>query len=96
VALSLAPGQPVQGDPPSSPAVGELAARREAFERARDGSELETIGVTYVLRKTESEWKIAVIMRIHPPCHSSGLMAAEGLDLAQVGQPTRCPNPQLG
>jgi ketosteroid isomerase-like protein len=33
-----------------------------------DGSELETIGVTYVLRKTEGEWKIAVIMR-HPPAN---------------------------
>jgi ketosteroid isomerase-like protein len=33
-----------------------------------DGSELETIGVTYVLRKTEGEWKIAVVMR-HPPAN---------------------------
>ena len=33
-----------------------------------DGSELETIGVTYVLRKTEGEWKIAVIIR-HPPAN---------------------------
>jgi ketosteroid isomerase-like protein len=33
-----------------------------------DGSELETIGVTYVLRKTEGEWKIAVNMR-HPPAN---------------------------
>jgi uncharacterized NTF2-like protein DUF6841 len=31
-----------------------------------DGSELESIGATYVLRKTEGEWKIAVIIR-HPP-----------------------------
>ena len=31
-----------------------------------DGSELETIGVTYVLRKTDGEWKIAVLIR-HPP-----------------------------
>jgi ketosteroid isomerase-like protein len=31
-----------------------------------DGSELETIGATYVLRQTEGEWKIAVIIR-HPP-----------------------------
>jgi hypothetical protein len=34
-ALLLAPKQPVQDEPPSSPAVRELAARREAFERAR-------------------------------------------------------------
>jgi ketosteroid isomerase-like protein len=33
-----------------------------------DGSELETIGVTYVLRKTEGEWKIAVMTR-HPPAN---------------------------
>jgi ketosteroid isomerase-like protein len=33
-----------------------------------DGSELETIGATYVLRKTEGEWKIAVIIR-HPPAN---------------------------
>ena len=33
-----------------------------------DGSELETIGATYVLRKTEGEWKIAVVMR-HPPAN---------------------------
>ena len=33
-----------------------------------DGSELETIGVTYVLRKTEGEWKIAVLTR-HPPAN---------------------------
>jgi ketosteroid isomerase-like protein len=31
-----------------------------------DGSELETLGVTYVLRKTEGEWKIAVMMRTPP------------------------------
>ena len=31
-----------------------------------DGSELETIGATYVLRKTEGEWKIAVMMRTPP------------------------------
>jgi hypothetical protein len=31
-----------------------------------DDSELESIGATYVLRKTEGEWKIAVIIR-HPP-----------------------------
>ena len=31
-----------------------------------DGSELETIGVTYVLRKTEGEWKMAVMMRTPP------------------------------
>jgi hypothetical protein len=31
-----------------------------------DGSELAIIGATYVLRKTEGEWKIAVIIR-HPP-----------------------------
>ena len=28
-----------------------------------DGSELETIGATYVLRKTEGEWKIVVLTR---------------------------------
>jgi ketosteroid isomerase-like protein len=33
-----------------------------------DGSELETIGVTYLLRKTEGEWKIAVVTR-HPPAN---------------------------
>jgi ketosteroid isomerase-like protein len=33
-----------------------------------DGSELETIGATYVLRKTEGEWKIAVVTR-HPPAN---------------------------
>ena len=33
-----------------------------------DGSELETIGVTYVLRKTEGEWKIAVMIG-HPPAN---------------------------
>jgi hypothetical protein len=33
-----------------------------------DGSELETIGVTYVVRKTEGEWKIAVLTR-HPPAN---------------------------
>jgi ketosteroid isomerase-like protein len=33
-----------------------------------DGSELETIGVTYVLRKTEGEWKIVLNMR-HPPAN---------------------------
>ena len=33
-----------------------------------EGSELETIGATYVLRKTEGEWKISVIMR-HPPAN---------------------------
>ena len=33
-----------------------------------DGSELETIGATYVLRKTEGEWKIAVVMG-HPPAN---------------------------
>jgi ketosteroid isomerase-like protein len=33
-----------------------------------DGSELETIGATYVLRKTEGEWKIVVIIR-HPPAN---------------------------
>ena len=33
-----------------------------------DGSELETIGVTYVLRKTEGEWKIAVMVG-HPPAN---------------------------
>jgi ketosteroid isomerase-like protein len=31
-----------------------------------DGSELETLGATYVLRKTEGEWKIAVMMRTPP------------------------------
>ena len=31
-----------------------------------DGSELETIGVTYVLRKTEGEWKISVVIRHLP------------------------------
>ena len=31
-----------------------------------DGSELETIGATYVLRETEGEWKISVVVR-HPP-----------------------------
>ena len=31
-----------------------------------DGSELETIGATYVLRKTEGEWKMAVMMRTPP------------------------------
>jgi ketosteroid isomerase-like protein len=31
-----------------------------------DGSELETFGVTYVLRKTEGEWKIAVMVRTSP------------------------------
>ena len=30
-----------------------------------DGSELETFGATYLLLKTEGEWKIAVVMR-HP------------------------------
>jgi ketosteroid isomerase-like protein len=33
-----------------------------------DGSELETIGVTYVVRKTEGEWKIVVLTR-HPPAN---------------------------
>ena len=33
-----------------------------------DGSELETIGATYLLRKTEGEWKIAVVMG-HPPAN---------------------------
>jgi ketosteroid isomerase-like protein len=33
-----------------------------------DGSELETIGATYILRKTEGEWKIAVVMR-NPPAN---------------------------
>jgi ketosteroid isomerase-like protein len=33
-----------------------------------DGSELETIGATYVLRKTEGEWKIAVVTR-NPPAN---------------------------
>ena len=33
-----------------------------------DGSELETIGATYVLRKTEGEWKIAVVVR-NPPAN---------------------------
>lgn len=33
-----------------------------------DDSELETIGATYVLRKTEGEWKIAVVMG-HPPAN---------------------------
>ena len=33
-----------------------------------DGSELETIGATYVLRKAEGEWKIAVVMG-HPPAN---------------------------
>ena len=37
-------------------------------ESARGGSELETIGATYVLRKTEGEWKIAVVMS-HPPAN---------------------------
>ena len=31
-----------------------------------DGSELETIGGTYVLRKTEGEWKISVVIRHLP------------------------------
>ena len=31
-----------------------------------DGSKLETFGVTYVLRKTEGEWKIAVMVRTPP------------------------------
>jgi hypothetical protein len=33
-----------------------------------DGSELETIGATYILRKTEGKWKIAVVMG-HPPAN---------------------------
>ena len=33
-----------------------------------DGSELETIGATYVLRKAEGEWKIAVVWR-NPPAN---------------------------
>ena len=38
------------------------------FVRQTDGTELETIGATYVLPKTEGEWKIAVIIR-HPPAN---------------------------
>jgi len=37
-----------------------------AVRHKTDGSELETIGATYVLRKTEGEWKIAVMMRTPP------------------------------
>ena len=33
-----------------------------------DGSELETVGATYLLRKTEGEWKIAVVTG-HPPAN---------------------------
>ena len=33
-----------------------------------DGSELETIGATYVLCKTEGEWKIAEVIG-HPPAN---------------------------
>jgi ketosteroid isomerase-like protein len=33
-----------------------------------DGSELETIAATYLLRKTEGEWKIAVLTP-HPPAN---------------------------
>ena len=33
-----------------------------------DGSELETIGATYLLLKTEGIWKIAVVFR-HPPAN---------------------------
>ena len=37
------------------------------FVRYRtDGSELATIGATYILRKTEGDWKIAVVTP-HPP-----------------------------
>ena len=39
-----------------------------AVRHKTDGSELETIGVTYVLRKTEGEWKIAVMIG-HPPAN---------------------------
>ena len=37
-----------------------------AVRHKTDGSELETIGATYVLRKTEGEWKIAVVIRHLP------------------------------
>ena len=33
-----------------------------------DGSELETIGATYILLKIEGEWKIVVVMG-HPPAN---------------------------
>jgi ketosteroid isomerase-like protein len=39
-----------------------------AVRHKTDGSELETIGATYVLRKTEGEWKISVVIR-HPPAN---------------------------
>jgi ketosteroid isomerase-like protein len=46
-----------------------IALASAVFVRHKtDGSELETIGVTYVLRKTEGEWKIAVMTR-HPPAN---------------------------
>jgi hypothetical protein len=37
-----------------------------AVRHKTDGSELETIGATYVLRKTEGEWKISVVIRRLP------------------------------
>jgi ketosteroid isomerase-like protein len=39
-----------------------------AVRHKTDGSELETIGATYVLRKAEGEWKISVVIR-HPPAN---------------------------
>ena len=47
--------------------LDQIALASGVFVRHKtDGSELETIGATYVLRKTEGEWKIAVVIRHLP------------------------------
>ena len=49
--------------------LDQIALASGVFVRHKtDGSELETIGATYVLRKAEGEWKIAVVMG-HPPAN---------------------------
>jgi ketosteroid isomerase-like protein len=49
--------------------LDQIALASGVFVRHKtDGSELETIGATYVLRKAEGEWKIAVVWR-NPPAN---------------------------